>query len=258
MGVVAPKNTEVLDLKGLHLYHSGISNCSMRVRIVLEEKGLDWESHHLNILVKEHITPEYFGINPNGLVPTLVHDGVVIIESDDIIDYIDDAFPDPPLKPAGESDREQMYYWLRKAVEIHVKAVKTYIYYKRVGKNMAHDAEEDEKYRNLQTNPELLDFHRKSTTTGFTDEDVGKAKGILDDCFKTLDNQLSESEWIAGNEFSLADVAWMPLHFTLDKLAGYSFEPYANLGDWAHRISQRDSFQKAVLDWWPAHMGGKN
>lgn len=257
MGVVAPTNTEVLDFKGLHLYHSGISNCSMRVRMVLEEKGIPWESHHLNILVKEHITPEYFGINPNGLVPTLVYDGVVIIESDDIIDYIDDAFPNPPLKPEGAHDREQMYYWLRKAVQIHVKAVKTYIYYKRVGKNMAHDAEEDEKYRSLQTNPELLNFHRKSTTTGFTDEDVSKAEGILDDCFRTLDSQLSKNAWIAGEDFSLADVAWIPLHFTLDKLAGFSFEPYANLGDWADRIGQRDSFQKAVLDWWPAQMGGK-
>jgi glutathione S-transferase len=88
MPVVTPSNEEVLGYRGLHLFHSGVSNCSMRVRMVLEEKSLDWESHHLNILQKEHITPEYFGINPNGLVPTLVHDGVVIIESDDIIDYI--------------------------------------------------------------------------------------------------------------------------------------------------------------------------
>ncbi len=85
MGIITPKNTEVLDFKGLHLYHAGISNCAMRVRVTLEEKDLPWTSHHLDILNKEHQTPEYFGINPNGVVPTLVDDGVVIIESDDII-----------------------------------------------------------------------------------------------------------------------------------------------------------------------------
>ena len=89
MGIVTPTNTEVLEFKGLHLYHAGISNCAMRVRVTLEEKKLPWTSHHLDILNKEHLTPEYFGINPNGLVPTLVDDGVVVIESDDIIDHID-------------------------------------------------------------------------------------------------------------------------------------------------------------------------
>ena len=79
MPIVEPTNLTVKDLEGLHVYHSGVSNCSMRVCMTLEEKGLPWTSHHLNILRKEHITPEYFGINPNGLVPTLVHDGKVML-----------------------------------------------------------------------------------------------------------------------------------------------------------------------------------
>lgn len=257
MGVVTPTNEEVLGYQGLHLFHSGISNCSMRVRMVLEEKGLPWESHHLNILQKEHITPEYFGINPNGLVPTLVHDGVVIIESDDIIDYIDDAYSNTPLKPADTAARENMYHWLRKAVEIHVKAVKTYIYDKRVGKNMAHAPEEDAKYRGLQTNPELLEFHRRSTTTGFSEDEVRKAESILDECFEALDQELAKHSWIAGDDYSLADIAWIPLYFTLDKLAGYSFSRYTNLADWAQRIESRNSFNAGVLDWWPAEMKGK-
>ena len=255
MGIITPTNEEVLSFRGVHLYHSGISNCSMRVRMVLEEKGVPWKSHHFNLLAKEHITPEYFGINPNGLVPTLVHDGVVIIESDDIVDYLDDTFPLPALKPNDEADRAAMYYWLRKAVEIHVKAVKTYIYAKRVGKNMAHDTEEDERYRNLQANPELLEFHRRSTTTGFSAAEVDSASGILHECFKTLDTRLANGQWIAGNQYSLADIAWIPLHFTLERLAGFSFEQYANLHDWAERLAARESFKKGVIDYWPSDMG---
>ena len=82
MGIIKPTNESVKSMQGLHLFHSGVSNCSMRVRLALEEKGLPWQSHHLNLMQKEHITEDYFGINPNGLVPSLVHDGVVIIESD--------------------------------------------------------------------------------------------------------------------------------------------------------------------------------
>jgi glutathione S-transferase len=169
----------------------------------------------------------------------------------------DDAFPEPPLKPSDPEQREQMYFWLRKAVEIHVKAIKTYIYDKRVGKNMAQNLEEEEKYRSLQTNPELLEFHRRSTTTGFTEEEVQAAEAIIDECFKALDSELARREWIASDAFSLADVAWIPLQFTLDKLAGYSFERYQNIGKWVERIEARPSYQKAVLDWFPPQMLGK-
>ena len=92
MGVVTPKNKEVTALEGIHLYHGGMSNCSMRVRLTLEEKGLPWTSHHLDLRKAENITPEYFGIHPKGLVPALVHDGFVHIESTDIINYIDTTF----------------------------------------------------------------------------------------------------------------------------------------------------------------------
>ena len=183
MGVVTPTNESVLELTGLHLYHSGVSNCSMRVRIALEEKGLPWTSHHLNILKKEHITPEYFGINPNGLVPTLVHDGKVIIESDDIIEYIDETFPEPSLRPPEGPARELMNDWLHRATAIHVTAVKTHIYEKRIRGKMAHSAEEHARYEELQSNESLLEFHRKSNSDSFTQKELDGARAVLDQAF---------------------------------------------------------------------------
>ena len=55
MVVVIPTNKSVESLEGLHLYHGAISNCSMRVRMTLIEKGLDWTSHHLDLKKKENI-----------------------------------------------------------------------------------------------------------------------------------------------------------------------------------------------------------
>lgn len=253
MGVIEPTNQAVKSLKGLHLYHSGISNCSMRVRITLEEKGLKWESHHFDILKKEHLTPEYFGINPKALVPTLVHDGVVIVESDDIIDYLDKTFPQPPLRPAEKTELEQMYYWLRRSTSIHVKAIKTHIYDKGVRGKMAQTKEEEEAYQQLQTNPELLEFHKKSSSDGFSEEELKHAKQTIDDCFTDAEVVLAKSPWLAGSRFSLADIAWMPLYFTLMELAGYNFEPFPHVRDWAERVSQRESYKRGVVDWWPRH-----
>lgn len=70
--IVTPTNKSVTALDGMHLFHADISNCSMRVRMVLAEKELPWTSHHLDLRKKETVTPEYFGIHPKGLVPTLV------------------------------------------------------------------------------------------------------------------------------------------------------------------------------------------
>lgn len=249
--IIEPKNQAAKKLKGLHLYHSGMSNCSMRVRITLEEKGLDWESHHFNILKKEHLTPEYFGINPNGLVPTLVHDGVVIIESDDIIDYLDQTFPEPPLRPTDPAELERMYYWLKRATSIHVKAIKTHIYDKGVGDQMTQSQAEQDDYAKLQKNPELLEFHQKSSTGGFTKDELDSAQRTIDECFADAETTLAGQNWLAGSAFSLADIAWMPLYFTLDELAGYDFSPFANVQAWAGRISGRESYQRGVLDWWP-------
>ena len=254
MGIVTPTNESVLEFRGLHLYHAHVSNCSMRVRMALDEKRLSWRSHHLNILRKEHITPEYFGINPNGLVPTLVHDGKVIIESDDIIDYLDDEFPDPPLKPAEEDDRDEMYHWLRRATAIHLQAVKPYIYFKRVGKRMAHSEAEDEKYRLLQKNPDLLEFHRKSTHEGFSDEEIARARTVLNDCFSEMDAILEKHDWLAGNRFSLADIAWVPLQFTLERLAGYEFEALRNVANWTQRLIALNSYQRGIVKWWPPEL----
>ena len=82
----------------LELYHGTTSVCAQKVRLTLAEKGLEWQSHLLE-LNGDHLTPEYLKINPNGVVPTLVHDGTIIVESTVIIHYLDDLFPDPPLMP---------------------------------------------------------------------------------------------------------------------------------------------------------------
>lgn len=249
MAVVIPSNKTVTHYKGLHLYHADLSNCSMRVRMTLEEKGLPWESHHLQILKGEHLTPEYFGINPNGLVPTLVHDGVVIIESNDIIDYLDGKFPEPALKPVDEQQLIEMHEWLRIASSIHLSAVKTYIYAIKLAGKMRKSDEEKKRYRELQKNEELLAYHAKvSSEEGITAADLDAAKKILKDCFDKVELALNQHEWLVGDQFSLADISWIPLHFTLIG-ADYDFAAYPKITAWSNAIRQKNCFKQGVLKW---------
>ena len=79
----------------LVLYHSGLTTCSRQVRHCLREKGLPYQSRYINLLRFEHLSPAYLKLNPNGVVPTLVHDGHVVINSACINEYLDEAFRSP-------------------------------------------------------------------------------------------------------------------------------------------------------------------
>ena len=96
----------------LKLYHWWSSTCSRRVRIALAAKGLSWDSVYINLARFENLEPWYVELNPNGVVPTLVHDGRIIIESNFILEYLDDVWPEVPMRPDDPYERAQMRIWM--------------------------------------------------------------------------------------------------------------------------------------------------
>src|SRR5438552_6149959 len=88
----------------LELYHSVNSVCAQKVRIALAEKGLEYREH-LMTLRGDQFDEKYMKLNPNAVVPTLVHDGRPVIESSVILYYVDEAFPNPPLMPKDPHQR---------------------------------------------------------------------------------------------------------------------------------------------------------
>src|ERR1700730_13189067 len=83
-------------MQSLVLYNAPQSTCSQRVRFTLHEKGLSFSEHKLDLFSGDQLRPEYLKINPNGVVPSLIHDGKVIIDSAVIIEYLNEVFPEPP------------------------------------------------------------------------------------------------------------------------------------------------------------------
>ena len=92
----------------LELYHADSSVCAQKVRLALAEKGLEWSGHLLDLMAGDQFRPDYLQINPGAVVPTLIHDGQVIGESTLINEYLDDAFPASPLRPADPLARMTM------------------------------------------------------------------------------------------------------------------------------------------------------
>ena len=97
----------------LELYHFEPTANSLKSMLYLNEKGVKFTSHYINLHEFEQHSPEYVNVNPNGQVPALIHDGAVITESTLINEYVEDVFPDPPFRPADPVARWRMRYWTK-------------------------------------------------------------------------------------------------------------------------------------------------
>ena len=82
------------------LYNAPQSTCSQRVRFVLNAKQLAFDEIKLDLLAGDQLKPDYLALNPNGVVPTLDHDGNIVIDSSVIIEYLDEVAPQRELHAA--------------------------------------------------------------------------------------------------------------------------------------------------------------
>ena len=108
----------------LHLYHAPISTCSQKVRLVLAEKRLAWNGTEVNFGRGDHLSSEYLKLNPNGVVPTLLHDDHPIIESSVINEYLDEAFPDDRVRPRDLKKLAHMRAWRQYIDEVPTPSIR--------------------------------------------------------------------------------------------------------------------------------------
>src|SRR6185295_18945831 len=97
----------------VHLYHWEPNANSGKPMLTLAEKGVPFESHYTDLLKFDQHQPDYLKINPDGTIPVMVHGSHVMTESTPIMEYVDDEFPGPPLKPADTKERWRMRWWMR-------------------------------------------------------------------------------------------------------------------------------------------------
>jgi glutathione S-transferase len=251
MGLYASTSAEAKGLAGLHLYHFVMSNCSQRVRIALEEKGLPWTSHHLNLAATEHATAAYREINPNGVVPTLVHDGHVYIESNDIIAYLDGTFPEPPLAPKAGRERKAMEERIAEAsaIQLTIKVLSHERLFKPFRKVSAGEIAQIDA---ALGNPELVAFLRDYMEDGAAwRARVASAEPEMEAALARLERALGDAPWLSGTRSGLADVSWVVnLHRLFQ--ARYPLDTFPRLAGWYERVCARPSFQRAVVTWQPS------
>jgi maleylacetoacetate isomerase len=92
----------------MKLYTFYFSSASFRVRIALNLKGLAYEPIFVHLRKAEQFDPSYITLNPHQQVPTLDDDGVLVTQSLAALEYLEEAYPDPPLLPASAAERARV------------------------------------------------------------------------------------------------------------------------------------------------------
>lgn len=192
----------------IELYHTNWSICAQKGRLVIAEKGLDVIEHHIDLREREQQTSEYLKLNPNGYVPTLVHNGKTIIESSIICEYLDEVFPEPSLIPSNAAERAYMRTWTRRPDDGLHRACAT------ITNAIAFRLQWLEKSNHeiktmLAATPDLSRraWRREMVEKGTSSDLFVQAIWNVDKILSDMETALSEEKWLAGDKYTLADIA---------------------------------------------------
>ena len=238
----------------IELYHNDMSVCAQKARFALAEKKLKWEGHHLNLRAADQQRPEYLKLNPNAVVPTLVDDGTVIIESTVICEYLDDAYPEPPLRPKDSVGRARMRLWtkqLDEGVHAATSVVSSAIAFRY--QKLAIGMEELEKFHQKMPDPVKRERSWENVTKGVDSRYFAESIKRFDKLLADMETTLSEDRWLAGKEFSLADIGYAPYIVRLDHLQlQFLWDKRPHVPAWYDRLMEHRAYKEALEDWFNA------
>lgn len=202
------------------LYHLQLSPFCRKIRLVLAEKRIEVE------LVEERPWEkrmDFMRQNPANMVPMLKLDGLTLAESAAIFEYLEEAYPDPPLLPKAAADRAEarrMAAWFDDKFQ---REVTVKLLYERVNKRMMKSGYPDSQA--IKQGSAAFKYH-------------------LD----YLDYLLEARRWLAGDMMTIADFAGAAQLSCLDYIKGVDWEHSQAVRDWYAKIKSRPAFRTLLAD----------
>lgn len=238
------------------LYHFAHSTCSQKVRMVLAEKGVEFESREVDLTKGEQHAPDYVRLNPDHVVPTLLADGQVLTESTLICEFIDDRYEGPALRAADPHKRYRaaaLVHYLDTRLHGKVTGVLTHALLTRATVSQ-RPPEQIAAYLSAIPDPAERALRTSLITHGAEAPEIPGAIDALAGFFARLERHLADQPWLAGDQFGIADATVLPYVSRFKDMALEDFwaggaRPAVEA--WLDRAIARPSFKQAFSDWTP-------
>jgi glutathione S-transferase len=234
----------------LEIYHGASSVCSSKVRVGLVEKGIGWTGHMVNLAKGEQNDPAYLKLNPNGVVPTLVDDDVVVVESSVILEYIDDLSGENRLMSSDRAGKAAARVWLARCIDIYAAInTMTFSTVMRQRKLATATPGEIETSISKMTNPATASKRRDVLDNGLDSVHVQEAFFTLRRMFDDIQKAMENGNWLLGEDYSIADTAIISYVDRLDRLgfSGLWETQTPAVGRWFVASKERPSY-RAIAD----------
>jgi len=200
----------------LTLYHWEPNANSGKPMLALAEKGVPYQSHYLDLLKFDQHSPEYLAINPDGTIPALVHGDLVLTESTPMMEYIDEAFQGPALRPDSALGRWRMRWWMRYFDAYFAPSLSMIGWSVFVGPAVRQrdPAELRAAIERIPLESRRIAW-RKAMFNEFTPDELEESRRRVVFSIGVLETHLREHRWIAGERYSLGDINGFNLGYAL-------------------------------------------
>jgi GST-like protein len=232
----------------LDLYHWEPTANSGELLIALNEKHVHFTSHYVDVLAFEQHSARFLELNPRGELPILVHDGAVLTETTLILEYLDAAFPDPALVPEAPTDRYRMRVWAKLANDSFAPALTLLGWHLRMARQLRGRDRAAIVAGIARLPPDRQAVWHTALDDSYSEDQLTRARQFLEVAAGRLENALATSEWLAGERYSLADIAIFPLAHAMQSLlpdvAAIAHRP--RVADWLRRMQGRPAVRSAL------------
>jgi glutathione S-transferase len=226
------------------LYNAPQSTCSQRVRFVFNGKKIPFDEIKLNLLAGDQLKPDYLKLNPNGVVPTLDHDGAIVIDSTVITEYLDEVVPAVSFTPESPVERARMRALMHFIDEMPAAAVRVPTF------NLAFLPSFQKMSREAfmamaESKPLRKEFMMAMGQTGFPQAEMDAALARLRRTYERMDAEIEKSggPWLLGKAITLADVAVMPALVRMNDLRLPGWQDLPRIVTWFANIRAHPAFQ---------------
>jgi glutathione S-transferase len=225
------------------LYNAPQSTCSQRVRFVLNAKQLPFDEIKLNLLAGDQLKPDYLKLNPNGVVPTLDHDGQIVIDSTVIIEYLDEVEPAQSFTPERPVTRAHMRALMHFIDEMPAAAVRVPTFNLAFLPSFKKMSREDF-VAMAESKPLRREFMLNMGQTGFPRSEMDAALARLRRSYERMDAEIGKSggPWLLGKAITLADVAVMPALVRMQDLGLPNWQDLPRVVTWFDNIRTHAAF----------------